>query len=206
MAQHIEDRKLDEKEASLFKNPQMTVLNFTLVGITSLFIGLTVAYLLSSSNWTWKQFQFPKLFLLSALVLAGSSWFIHQAVKAFEQQNQSKSLRMMGITVSLSLVFVVAQVFGWFELQNEGIYLGGKPDGSYLYIISGLHALHVVAGILPLIWFYLKTLKKRKKPVEALLFFNAPNNLRQFRLIEKYWHFVDLLWIYLLFFFLFNHL
>jgi len=176
------------------------------MGITSLFVGLTLAYLFSTTNWTWKQFGFPKLFLISALVLAASSFSLHQAFKAYGTSNEASLKNNLLITIVLSLVFVIVQTLGWRELQTAGIFIQGKPNGSFLYLISGLHALHVLAGIIPLLFFYRKSNKEFKDPVKSLLFFSTPSTRLQFKIIAKYWHFVDILWIYLLIFFLFNHL
>jgi len=201
------ENPVDEREPAIFRlDPKMTMLNMGLMGITSLFIGLTLAYLFSTTNWTWKQFSFPKLFLISALVLAASSFSLHQAFKAYEASSESSLRNNLLITIGLSLVFVIVQILGWQELQSVGIFIQGKPNGSFLYLISGLHALHVLAGIIPLLIFYRKSNAELKDPVKSLLFFSTPSTRLQFRIIAKYWHFVDILWIYLLIFFLLNHL
>ncbi len=206
MSRHPEN-PIEDRESPIFKlNPKMTMLNMGLMGITALFIGLTIAYLFSSVNWSWNQFGFPKLFLASALILATSSFTLFKAFKSYEKSDESALKTYLLITIGLSLVFVVVQLLGWQELQKAGIFIQGRPNGSFLYLISGLHALHVVAGILPLFLFYVKTSKQLKDPVKSLIFFSNPDTKLQFRIISKYWHFVDFLWIYLLIFFLFNHL
>jgi len=199
-------RYQDNREPSIFENASMSVLNMALMGITSLFLGLTAAYLFSTQNWTWQQFSFPKLFLISTFVIVASSWTIHKAVKAFVEDQEKDFKRYMTFTIVLALAFVVSQVLGWAELHSEGVFVGGKPDGSYLYLISGLHALHVVGGFLPLLYYYIVSRRKLKDPVKSLLFFTDESYKIRFRLLERYWHYVDILWIYLLFFFLFNHL
>lgn len=184
----------------------MTALNFALGGITSLFLGLSAAYLFSSTNWTWKQFSFPKLFLVSSIVLVASSFTLEKALSAFKNDDQDGLKKYLTATIIFAILFVITQSIGWIELQNEGIFMNGKPNGSYLYLISGVHALHVIGGILPLSIFFIKTIRSLKDPVESLIMFSSPDKLTSFKMITRYWHFVDFLWIYLLFFFLFNHL
>lgn len=184
----------------------MIVLVGFLVGITVLFLTLTVAYLFSSPNWQWKQFAFPKLFLISAIVIAASSFSLHYAVNKFDVNQRKQHLRGLGITLALSLVFMLCQLLGWTELYQSGIYIAGKPDGSYLYLISGLHALHVALGVLLLIWMYFRVKKLSADPAQSLIYFTDPQELHKLKMLALYWHFVDLLWIYLLIFFLFNHL
>lgn len=198
----------DQKQKPAFSiHPYKAMLNMGLLGISSLFIGLTVAYLFSSNQtWTWAEFSFPKLFLVSTVLLGISSFTINKAVKSYRNNEEEELKKWFLITAGLSFGFVATQLLGWFELSAEGIFLNGKPDGSYLYVISGIHAVHVLAGIIPLGYFLGLIFKKLSDPVESLIFFTDQKYLIKFELLERYWHFVDILWIYLLFFFLFNHL
>ena len=198
----------DKKEAPAFQiHPHKAMLNMGLMGISSLFIGFTVAYLFSSNQtWSWADFSFPKLFLVSTILLVISSFTINKAVKAYKNSQEQELKKWFIATAVLSLGFVLTQVLGWMELTAEGVRLNGKPDGSYLYVISGMHALHVLAGVIPLVYFMLLTFKKLADPVHSLIFFTDEGYKTKFEILERYWHFVDLLWIYLLFFFLFNHL
>ncbi len=196
----------DEKQQMDFSNPLLIILNFALAGITVLFLALTAAYLFSSAGWKWTQFGFPKWFVVSALVLAASSFCIHKTLGAFRNSDLASLRKYFAGSVALSCGFVGFQIYGWYHLQLKGIYLGGHPDGSYLYLISGLHALHVLAGMLILFYLYFKSRKKWKDPVENLLYFSDPKSENQLILLNRYWHFLDILWIYLLVFFLLNHL
>ncbi len=199
------NRRKDEREGTRISN-EMIVLGGMLAGITMLFVALTVSYLFSSSSWQWKQFAFPKLFLLSAIVIVLSSFTLHQAVQYFDVNKRKKHVRCLGITSLLSCLFLICQGLGWMELYQSGIYVAGKPDGSYLYLISGLHALHVLVGVFLLLLVYKRVRRQSKDAAEALIYFTNPAKLKQLKMLALYWHFVDLLWIYLLFFFLFNHL
>jgi len=104
--------------------------------------------------------------------------------------------KWLSYSLILGLAFLVSQVIGWLNLRESGIFFGGTPDGSYLYLISGLHALHLIAGLGVLVLFYWKTRSSVKNPVKGLLVASDKSHMPKIRL----------LWIYLLLFFLFNHL
>ncbi len=198
---------LDEQEPALYQlHPYKIMMYFGIASLSSMFIGFSVAYLFSKGGWTWAQFSFPKVFLLSAVVLALSSVTVHLSFKAFVNDKAEQLRDMLKWTLILSLLFVGLQLWGWKVLQDLGIYLSGTPDGSYLYLLSGLHALHVLVGVIFLYGTYRSINRKINDPVEELLFFESPAMKMRLELIVTYWHFVDILWFYLLFFFLFNHL
>lgn len=194
-----------EKKLSKYSSTYLFVF-LAIVGIITLFLALTSAYWLSKPQWTWSKFKFPKLFLISTVLLGLSSYTINKVILFFKQDNLKRFKKFVGLTLLLGVLFLVLQVASWFQLNKSGIYLAGKPDGSYLYLISALHALHLIVGIALLfyIWFIAKY--KLIDPIKKLMYFNNKTNLQRLKLIAIYWHFVDVLWIYLLMFFLFNHL
>jgi len=179
---------------------------FVIVGISSLFLALTFAYLLNKQGWTWAQFSFPKLFLISTVVLGLSSYTMNKILFFFKKDNFIKFKKAVLQTLILGTLFLIFQIAAWFELSNEGIYLAGKPDGSFLYLISALHALHLIAGLGLLLHLWFMSKYKMKDPVKRLIYFTNNQNFTRLKLIALYWHFVDVLWVYLLLFFLFNHL
>ncbi len=197
----------EEKEPAIYQvHPHRMMLYFAIASITSLFIGFSVAYLFTKGHWQWEQFRFPKVFLISTLALVGSSFTLNKALQLFQSEQSETVLKMLYYTIWLSMGFVVLQLAGWFSLNQMGIYLAGKPDGSYLYLLTGIHAAHVLAGVLLLYLAYRKLKKHLQDPVQELIYFTDPNQKLKLELIATYWHFVDILWVYLLFFFLFNHL
>lgn len=187
-------------------HPLQMMLYFLIASLSMLFLGLTIAYFFSKDTWTWSQFRFPKIFLLSTVAIVGSSLMIQRSLEFYQKDEVEKLKDNLWKSLLLTGLFVLLQIGGWFDLYSRGIYLAGKPDGSYLYVISGLHALHVIVGLAILWMFYKKTIKKLDNPVESLLFFTDPKKECQLKMIVTYWHFVDILWVYLLLFFLFNHL
>jgi len=142
-----------------------------MAGISTLFFGLTLAYMYTKQGWTWQQFPFPKLFLISTVILVLSSFTINMMLYFYKKDNFEAYKRAIYATFFLGLVFLVLQVCSWFQLNNSGIHLAGKPDGSYLYLISGLHLLHVLVGLVLLLVLMIRASMKLKEPVKRLLYF-----------------------------------
>lgn len=186
--------------------PIQYFVTFTIIGVSLLFLGICVGYLLSQSNWNWQNFSFPKVFLISTIVLGLSSYTMQQSINFFEKDDYKHFKGAIGLTFILGTIFCILQMLGWLELYKSGIYVAGKPDGSYLYLLSGLHVVHLFAGIAILTTMFVKVRYKLKDQVSQLLYFSDKYQLIKLKQIAKYWHFVDVLWVILLFFFLFNHL
>lgn len=195
----------EKPENTIYRGYKMLTY-LALASIAVLFLGLSAAYLLSRGDWTWSEFGFPKLFLLSTLLLLGSSFFFHRAGQALvtDEPISFRNTAILGLLLGFGFLF--SQFGGWLDLQSQGIHLAGKPDGSFLYIISAVHALHIIVGIFILAILILKILREFRNPVKRLMLVTNDLRVKNFSLAVLYWHFVDVIWIYLLFFLLFNHL
>ncbi|PSJ74826.1 hypothetical protein C7N43_22120 [Sphingobacteriales bacterium UPWRP_1] len=196
----------ESKEPPIIKvHAQQLMLYALLASLSVLFIGLSVAYLFAKGNWHWAQFSFPRAFIVSSLALAASSYTMQQTVNAHKLHHEKQLLTMMALTLGFTLLFITGQLLGWYELYCKGIYIAGKPDGSYLYLLSGLHILHVLAGLGILLFLYANTRKCLSDPVQKVFYFVETHYGRRLAMTATYWHFVDILWLYLLVFFLLNH-
>lgn len=94
----------------------------------------------------------------------------------------------------LGIIFIVLQYKGWLALYDIGVLLDGNPSGSFFYLISGLHAAHVIGGIFAIAVATLHAFSLAFKPTET--------RRRRFQIVLHYWHFVDFLWLYLFIFLL----
>ena len=90
-------------------------------------------------------------------------------------------------SILLGLSFLVLQYFSWGELVNSGIYLVGHPDGSFIYVITGVHAFHLITG---LVFIAMVLFKSLKLDVHS-------KNLNLIEMSTTYWHFLTGLWLYL---------
>lgn len=156
-----------------------------------MFAGLTSAYMVKGSLPGWTSIALPRLFWVSTAVILASSLTVQMALQAFRQREQLRYRNVLLITVILGFAFVVLQGLAFKQLYTGGIRLEGAGAGQFLYIIFGLHALHVLGGIAALLVRYLKTFSSRVRTYDAV----------PVEVTATYWHFVDLLWIYLFIFF-----
>lgn len=160
------------------------------VSIVMMFAGLTSAYIVKRNQANWITFNIPVIFYYSTAVIVISSITVLLA-RSYFMKREMRSYRLwLFITAVLGIVFVILQYTGFDQLWNSGVTLTRNVSFSFLYIIVGLHALHVLGGAIGLIVMYLKSLSKRKINYNRLYI----------DLMNTYWHFVGLLWIYLLLF------
>ena len=167
---------------------------FTLwVGIGSIvmmFAGFTSAYIVKRNLANWITFDLPVIFWYSTAVIILSSLTIIVSRNFFKQGEMAKYRRWLSVTMFLGCLFVVMQTIGFINLWKTGITLTRNVSFSFLYIIVGLHALHVIAGVIALLVILIKAFSIRRKTYSTV----------PIDLMSTYWHFVDFLWIYLLIF------
>ena len=167
---------------------------FTLwVGIASIimmFAGLTSAYIVKRNQANWTTFELPVIFWYSTVVIIISSIVIHISNVAFKKREMVRYRSLVVTTLLLGILFVLMQVIGFSQLWQKGITLQKNVSFSFLYVIVGLHAAHVVGGIIALIVLFLKAFSSKVRNY----------NIVPLEVISTYWHFVDVLWIYLLIF------
>ena len=163
-----------------------------MASITMMFGAFTSAYVVRQAQGNWLEFNLPGIFYLSTIVLLVSSLTLHASYKAFVGGMESRYKGLLVGSFILGMAFLVLQYQGWMELYSVGIDLKGNPSGSFLYVITGVHALHIVGGIAAMIVALLNSFTLKYQVTERRKI--------NFELTLQYWHFVDLLWVYLLIF------
>lgn len=176
-------------------------LYFAIAAITFLFGGLIAAFFYSGISKGFQKFSLPAIFHANTIIMLVSSLTLHFAVMSLRKDEMQQYRYAMCITFLLGVSFVLFQILGWYELTTAGITLTTVPTGSYLYMISGLHALHFIPGIVVLGISFFKSVVRYYNPIDELLFSTDNYKKLKIELIALYWHFVDVLWlmIYLLF-------
>ena len=169
---------------------------FTLwIGIGSIlmmFAGLTSAYIVKRNQANWVTFELPLAFWYSTAAILLSSVTLFLAQKSFKQREMVKYRRLITATIILGVLFILLQVIGFKQLWSDGITLQKNVSFSFLYVIVGLHAAHVIGGIIVLMVLFIKAFRTKVRSYNTV-----PVDVA-----STYWHFVDVLWIYLLLFLL----
>lgn len=187
-------------------HPYNVMLTLLLFGITVLFLAFTAAFVYTRVQSNLPPIRVPGIFLFNTLVLIGSSTTMVWAKRSYQSDDTRNYQRALGATILLSILFMALQFWGWSQLFSQQIFIHSDNSAGYLYLISGLHFAHVIAG-LPFLGIFLWTARKRmKEPVSVLVYFSDPEKRLKLRLLTIYWHFLDALWIYLVLFFFVNYL
>jgi cytochrome c oxidase subunit III len=153
--------------------------------ISMLFIGFTSAYLVRRSTGAWFPIAPPALLWLNTAALLASSATVELARRRRRAWDLAGARLALAATGALGLVFVAGQVGAWRSLARQGVFLASSPHSSFFYLLTGLHVVHLVGG---LVWFgvVLAGLRLALGP--------GPDRLGLF---ATYWHFLGGLWVYL---------
>lgn len=179
-------------ERSQKMHPHKFTLWIAIGSITMMFAGFTSAYIVKSNQAGWQPVQMPKIFFLSTVLILISSVTIFLAQKAMTAREMARYRALITTTAVLGLAFVATQILGFSQLWQQQITFKESVAGSFFYIITGVHALHVIGGIIALAVLFLRAYSAKTK-----FYSTAPVETA-----GLYWHFVDVLWIYLFVFFL----
>ena len=200
------DVKSAKGQPSFAFHPYNILLLLSIAGLTTLFLSLSAAFVYNRIQNNLPPIRLPNIFILNTLILLGSSGTMWWAKKAYLNDNTRAYQRALTATILLSLMFMTAQYLGWNQLFRQNIFVNSNNSAAYLYLISGLHFLHVFAGLPFLGVFLWKAHHRMKEPVSVLIYFSDPEKRLRLRLLTVYWHFLDILWVYLALFFWVNYL
>ncbi|HLT54356.1 MAG TPA: cytochrome c oxidase subunit 3 [Flavobacteriaceae bacterium] len=167
---------------------------FGIISLIMSFAGWTSAFVVSSTREDWlKDFQLPQAFTISTVVIIISSITLIAAKYFLRKGNRMAVSLLLLVTFALGIVFVSNQFLGFDQIVQQGYHFTGPTASvtmSYVYIIAMVHIAHVVVGLICLLVVIYNHFKQK---------YNATKMLG-FELAATFWHFVDLLWLYLFLF------
>ena len=175
-------------------HPQKFALWVAMASILMMFAGFTSAYIVKRNDSNWLQFNLPPVFWYSTAVILISSLTVHLAAKSFKARNMARYRTLITITAALGVLFVVLQWTGFEYLQSHGVKIIGSQSNasaSFLGVITGVHMLHVLGGVIALLVMFFRAFNRRQKNYSSV----------PIELAGTYWHFVDAIWLYLFIFF-----
>jgi len=196
----IKKDKINPHKAEIKAATRKTAKPLLYIGIVSivmLFAGLTSAYVVRADNGNWLVFHLPDISIISTVIIMASSLTMFMAQRAIKKDNYLLTSLGLFLTLGLGVAFFFTQIEGWKELTAQKIFFVGKyanASGSFLYLIALVHLAHMVGGLIALAVSLTKSLLKKYSSSDSL----------GIELTAIYWHFLDLLWIYL-FLFLYNY-
>ena len=190
------DRRHDdyiEEEETYPSNKFRIGMFFLLLVVLMTFGGLMSAYIVVSTNGVleWRPFDLPKQIWISTFLILVSSLTYQIAQNALNKNNQAKAKNFLLATTVFGGTFIASQLLAWVQLVQRGVYMESNPYAGFFYILTAVHAIHVIGGIIALGYVLLRNwqssasgeeLKKRQQISGS---------------IGWYWHFMDGLWIVL---------
>lgn len=183
-----------EEQKSRTDRSYKLILLFAMVSMTMMFAGLTSAFVVSKSRADWlKDFQLPIAFYYSTAAIIGCSVAFHLAKKAIKKDDQSKTTIFLLTTLVLGILFVILQFVGFGQIVDNGYYFTGSGSSittTFLYVVTVVHLIHLAGGVISLLIIIYNHFKQK---------YNSSQTLG-IELGAMYWHFLDLLWVYLFLF------
>lgn len=184
---------IDQKQKSNI-NPKELLLWLFLGSVSMLFAGLTSAFIVAYGDKSWQLVTMPQNFMWSTIAIALSSGTMHMAYRSAKQNELGRVKIYLYSTLALGLLFLLFQVLGYQELTANGFFLVGEnTNSSFVYLISGIHLAHIISAVLAVTSTLIKTYQYKIHS----------KSLLNIRMTGTYWHFLDIVWIYLYFFFLY---
>lgn len=168
-----------------------------IAGISSAFLTLVFCYFATTAGSVWNRFTLPQIFHANTVIILVSSYTVWQMRRANMRDDHAGYKTALLITALLGVAFTVFQLIGWKELLAKGIGFQHNISGSYLYLISGLHLLHLLVGVGFLLWFLFRAYQVDRDAYSSLIFETDPVAKLRIEMMGLYWHFVDGLWLFL---------
>jgi cytochrome c oxidase subunit 3 len=179
-------------------HPYEMLLYLGMVGSGIIFLFLALAFLFSGREYLrGLNEQMPMAFLVSTFLLVLSGYTAVKMRIHYQEENSAKLYRSLKATFVLGLLFMVFQVLGWKELTDKGISFTGIPSGSFLYVLSGIHVVHLVGAMGFAVVLLVQLRKIEHDLVHKLVWMTNPYEKLRIRLFTVYWQFMDAVWLIL---------
>ncbi|WP_298882610.1 cytochrome c oxidase subunit 3 [uncultured Polaribacter sp.] len=192
----VQEEILQEELSVAKKKSAKPMLWISMISMVMFFAGLTSAYVISMKRDDWVSFDLPQAFYVSTFFIVTSSITLFLSQKFLKNDKRQLSLILLLVTFLLGIGFIWQQYVGFNQLKSVGLFFTGPESTvstSFIIGITFMHVLHLLAGVLVLLVVIYNHFKNKYKP----------NDMLGFELGAIFWHFVDILWIYLFFFFYF---
>ena len=181
---------VEEPKKPLAMHPKKFAMWLFMGSILMLFASWTSAYIVRQAEGNWLYFDLPSLFYYTTGIIVFSSVTMQSAYFAARKGRVDRLKNLLALTAVLGIIFLVGQILAWSELVKNSVYLVGNPSGSFVYVITGFHGLHIVSAIIFLLVVLNSAAKKRI----------GSANMAQMEMCTTYWHFLGGLWVYLFIF------
>ncbi len=162
-----------------------------IASMVMLFSGLTSAYLIKRQDTlNWVTFKMPAVFAVNTIIILLSSVFLLLATRRIKAGKERLISLFLWLATFLGIAFLIGQFLGWQSLVEQKVFFVGNPGGSFIYVFTGLHALHLIAAVIAMLYVAILGMLNTEKLKKGVLLYN----------ISLFWHSLGILWIYLFLF------
>ena len=187
-------------------HPQMFGLWLAMASMTMFFAALTSALILKKGDFkSWENFKLPNVFMISTLVIISVSVLMHASLISYRKAKFTAFRWLFFGGFLMGLVFLFTQWRGFVSMKDMGFPLTGNIAGQFVYMLALVHGFHIVVALLVTSIVLIKAVRARKDPLFELRNIINPKRKLQIRLLVTFWHYIDIVWIYLYVFFYFNY-
>jgi len=163
-----------------------------LASILMMFTALSSAYIVrAASAPDWVTLQIPRVLWLSTALIVLSSVTIEYSKRSLKQSLNASYLRWLAATSLLGAAFLAAQLMAWRQFVRQGLYVASNPHSSFFYLLTATHGLHLIGGLLALIYLLVRSRRPRTDELAEA------RRVAAVDAVTVYWHFLDVLWLYL---------
>ncbi|HTJ47844.1 MAG TPA: cytochrome c oxidase subunit 3 [Cyclobacteriaceae bacterium] len=186
---------VEEAKKPRSMHPKKFAMWLFIVTVCMLFAAWTSAYLVKRAEAGWAEIIIPDQFWINTVIIIASSGTMAWAQHSARKDNLEKVKLAISITTVLGVAFLIGQWIAWGKLVelNEH-FSGGNVSHSFLYVLTGIHGLHILGGVIFLIIVLISTYR----------FQVHSKNMTRIELCSTFWHFLDVLWLYLFAFLMIN--
>ncbi|MEO7990159.1 MAG: cytochrome c oxidase subunit 3 [Chryseolinea sp.] len=188
-------RIVEEANKPIGMNPKKFALWLFMATVIMLFAAWTSAYIVKRGDIGWTEIIVPNQFWINTAIIMASSVSMIWAVRAARKDKLETVKLALSITTILGVAFVVGQLLAFKEMVAlKEHFTGGNVSHSFVYVLSGAHGVHLISGVVFLLIVLAATFKYKVHS----------KNMDQIEMCAMYWHFLDVLWLYLFVFLLIN--
>ena len=163
-----------------------------LASVMMMFTSLSSAYVVRAGTARdWFPISMPRVLLVSTALILISSVTLEIARRNLKRSLHGAYAKYVLVTALLGVGFLASQLIAWRQLAAHGVYLASHPHSSFFYVLTGAHAVHLIGGLLGLLFVLIRARRRTTEPVRIA------KRQATADAVTIYWHFMDVLWIYL---------
>ena len=163
-----------------------TGMSLALAGILMFFMALVSSYIVRKADPSWQPVPLPSILWANTFILVASSVTLSLALRFLRHHDAQQFGRWWGVTTVLGLLFLVGQVMAWRQLADAGVFLASNASNSFFYLLTGVHGLHLLGGVVALLYVSLRGWEHARVTQGTAA-----------GVAGMYWHFMDGLWVFL---------